>query len=114
MAIFWPFLYKATNFMTFCFSNEKRSTVKGNDLPPSCYKRHDIALIGSISLQKHAYSNIENFTSKNRKFSDKNTSKNRKFSDKKNSVYDFSYFCSKHRLWRGGSNVYPQSVFDQK
>ena len=23
----------------------------------------------------------------------------------------FSYSCSKHRLWRGGSNEYPQSMF---
>ena len=22
----------------------------------------------------------------------------------------FSYFCSKHKLWRGGSNEYPQSM----
>ena len=55
---------------------------------------------------------IENFTSKNIKFSDKK-------------IGYFSYFCSKHRLWvlvrtawgkavltsRGSSNEYPQSMF---
>ena len=48
---------------------------------------------------------IENFTSKNWKFSDENP-------------WYFSYFCSKHRLWyslepprRGSSNESPQSMF---
>ena len=48
---------------------------------------------------------IENFTSKNWKFSAKK-------------LRYFLYFCSKHRLWyslepprRGGSNDYPQSMF---
>ena len=39
----------------------------------------------------------------------------------KKSVFFFSYFCSKHRLWipirtasRGSSNEYPQSIFLQR
>ena len=42
------------------------------------------------------------------KYIAKINSKNWKFSDKKR-LY-FSYFCSKHRLWVGGSNEYPQSM----
>ena len=48
---------------------------------------------------------IENFTTKEGKFSDKK-------------LWYFSYFCSKHRLWyslepprQGGSNEHPQSMF---
>ena len=51
---------------------------------------------------------LENFTSKNWKFSDKK-------------LWYFAYFCLKHRLWysleppeplrQGGSNEYPQSMF---
>ena len=43
----------------------------------------------------------ETFTTKKWKFSDKN----------KYSGIFFLYFCSKHRLWRGGSKEYPQSMF---
>ena len=59
------------------------------------------AVVTSHPLRKHAYSNIENFTTKKWNFSDK------KF-------WYFSYFCSKHRLWvfvSTGSNKYPQSMF---
>ena len=51
------------------------------------------------------FKNIEHFTTKNWKFS-----------DKKNDI--FHIFAQKHRLWyslepprRGGSNEYPQSMF---
>ena len=74
----------------------------------------------TVSLRKHAYSNIlKILPPKNENFQMKNS-------------YIFSYFCSKHRLWvlvrtasaqnidcgytleppqRGGSNEYTQSMF---
>ena len=71
-------------------------------------KRHcnwDTVLNRSIVITKtRLFKYIENFISKNWKFSNKK-------------LWYFSYFCSKHRLWvslepprRGGSNEYPQSM----
>ena len=51
--------------------------------------KSQVVFLPTVPLRKHAYSNIqciENFTTKNWKFSDKNSD-------------IFSYFCSKHRLW---------------
>ena len=63
------------------------------------------AVISNITKTR-VFKYIENFTTKNWKFSDK----------KKKDI--FSYFCSKDRLWyslepprRGGSNEFPQSIF---
>ena len=69
------------------------------------WKIRKVAVIGPCITKTCLFKYIENFTSKNWKFSDKN-------------LWYFPYFCSKHRLWyslelphRGGSNEYPQSMF---
>ena len=51
-----------------------------------------------IPLRKHAYSNISKIS----------PPKTESFQIK---FWYFSYFCSKHRLCRGGSNEYPQFMF---
>ena len=62
--------------------NVMNSQINGN-----CYTKDKLMLTYIQSLRKHPYSTpIENFTTKNWKFSDK------KFQY-------FSYFCSIHRLW---------------
>ena len=65
-------------------------------LPHSTPPRSTVWNVPITKIRLFKY--IENFTTKNWQISDK------KF------LY-FSYFCLKHRLWRGGSNEYPRSIF---
>ena len=66
---------------------------------------HPLSPYPTNIMKTSLFKYIENFTTKNWKFSDKNSD-------------IFLYFCSKHRLWvlleppqRGGSKEYPQSMF---